>query len=64
MKMQQVKLKKGNTTTYSWVPAKDKLKKGDFIKFKKSDEYWEIDEIYKRIVEKEGIHKSWHVGGL
>ena len=42
----QCKLKKGNTTQYSWIPEKF-ANKGKFVKLK-DDDGWKVIEVYSR----------------
>lgn len=60
----QVKLKRGNRHTVTWVDTKRPCKAGDCVRFKGESEWWEVEIVYETVLEKTAIHHEWASGGL
>lgn len=64
MLCKQVKLKRGNTHTVSWVDAEKPCEAGDRIRFRGEEEWWDVEVVYNVKIEKTAIHHEWSAGGL
>ena len=62
MPMTQVQLMKGTTVTTCWVKADKRIKKGSQVRFRDTNDWWVVEEVYATM-EKESLHTDWNVGG-
>lgn len=59
----QIDVHRGSTHLTTWIENTKSIKKNNFIRFKESLDWWIIDKVYDRTLEKNEIHRSWKVGG-
>ncbi len=62
--MKQVELSKGNVRRVCWVDDGNDVKGGQWIRLVHEDEFYKVDKVYDRQVDKQDIRRSWNVGGL
>lgn len=62
--MKQIEVSQGNRKMVTWTEEDPKLKSGNCIRFKDQNEFWYIDKVHEKSLEKGDIKRDWHVGGL
>jgi hypothetical protein len=62
--MKQIECVLNKKHMITWTDQDEKLKCGNFIRFKDENEYWKIENVYSPSLEKSEIKRNWHVGAL
>jgi hypothetical protein len=62
--MKQIEVSKKNIKRIVWTDEDVLLKKGNIIRFKNENDFWNIDNVYEPSMNKGEIKHGWHVGGL